>query len=449
MTSINDNDRNKNTDEHDVEHDARNSTLHIEHGEHIEEASHDGHDEHSEHDEPIANRQDYNTDDVDDEHSVDSDSDVEYESLSLDFGDDDDHLDDEHGDDSVEESNLFENFYEDADADDDVVASTNYNQYLVETGISQKKCNHDCQSCKMSDEEQKELSDRYNNFNEMMNEYRLQRDLHLTHHNAIPNTNNVVKVSVNFDKDLQPLINTDELFIYRWGYRNKGISEEDYRSLLNKTVVNEYNKLCRWATNNIKPYFVYSYFQCSSTQNFVHIFDNDNKFINNLTFQNDKAGHNLAHFFTPHKEVEAGSDKSVIGLAVPTLGVVPDEVLKNDAEDDLKTYYIKHEFFSVVLNALERYVSEYMRREVVKYIGDEKHPGVEVVLGMPECPSLDNSSIIYGLLGLKNHGMQISLNKYTPYYTSSMLFIPNEQASSVRLGNSGAIVASPTSANAS
>lgn len=428
MASNNENDRNKQSNEDANEHIIQNESNQLKtHG------NHNSDDEFNEH---LTQKHD---DDLDDDSIVDSDSDVEYESLSLDFGDDD-HLDDEH-EENIDEPVLFENFYEDAE-EEVATASTNYNQYLVETGIVQKKCNHDCQSCRMSDEEQKELTDRYNNFNEMTNEYRLQRDLHLTHHNAIPNTNNIVKVDVNFDKDLQSLINTDELFIYRWGYRNKGISEDDYKSLLNKTVVNEYNKLCRWAANNIKPSFVYSYFQCSSTQNFVHIFDNEGKFINNLTFHNDKSGHNLAHFFVPHKEVEAGSDKSVIGLAVPTLGVVPDEVLKSDAEEDLKTYYIKHEFFSVVLNALERYVSEYMRREVVKYIGDEKHPGVEVVLGMPECPSLDNSSIIYGLLGLKNHGMQISLNKYTPYYSSSMLFIPNEQASSVRLGTGHAVIAS-------
>jgi len=217
--------------------------------------------------------------------------------------------------------------------------------------------------------------------------------------------------------DFLDLLNQQILFRGRWGYKRGKRSDAEYQTLLDETVLPEFNAIRERVLSEklLKPKIIYGWFPCERNEENLTV-NADNKQVNfPLPRQSREPNISLVDYFRNKKQ---GSD--IVGFFVATLGEEPGKICKElyDA-DKYHEYLLFHGFCVETAEALAQYTHDRMRKE----LGIEKS-GQRYSFGYSACPDLDLQKPLFSLLQAQDIGVELS---------SSMEMVPELSVSAIVL----------------
>ena len=238
------------------------------------------------------------------------------------------------------------------------------------------------------------------------------------------------------DLDLEMIfnwVNQRTVIKFHWGYKSKGMSKEEYKKLLDKTVYPAYERLKREFIDNdlFEPTIIYGYYPCRANDQELYLFDESqgwnvdananreplDKVIGNAigTFSFPRQGrkpyralsdffHHDRHDVLPLTCVSAGSKFSAY------------EKELYDAGKYLE-YNMVHGFSVELAEALAEVAHKQIRLDLniadreggsLRDVRMNRYQGARYSFGYPACPDLEQSQLIFDLLKPEEFGIELS-----------------------------------------
>lgn len=237
--------------------------------------------------------------------------------------------------------------------------------------------------------------------------------------------------------DILPYVNKFSLFSSSWGYKQKNMSKEEYKELLETVALKEYEELCKKITEShaAKPKAVYGYFKTKAKGTAIEIYSEDGRNIVGVfefPRRKQKPHYSLADYM---------SEKSfdVLPMQIVTLGNAPVKYCEtNFKKENYKDYYIAHGFFTSLTEALAEYTHAKIRKELGIDKNDAKtmngilaanYRSKRYSFGYPLAPDMENNKLIGSLLKSENIGVHINdIFQMDPEYSTSAFIIHHPQA---------------------
>ncbi|MHC5179144.1 MAG: methionine synthase [Planctomycetota bacterium] len=233
-----------------------------------------------------------------------------------------------------------------------------------------------------------------------------------------------------------PYVNEQALFRGRWGYRRGKMGADEYKTLVNETVLPIYQDLKKQGIGEklIQPKVTYGYFKCFSRDNSVFVEDDGQ--VYEFAFPRQDFAPNLciADFFKPEK---AGGD--IASFFVVTIGEAIGAAAKELFDkDEYHDYLMLHGFGVEVTDALAEYWHEVMRVEMgisqerpadmTGYVS-QQYQGSRYGFGYPACPDLGAHEHVFKLLKPERIGVTLTENmEMVPEQTTSAIVAHHPQA---------------------
>ena len=231
-------------------------------------------------------------------------------------------------------------------------------------------------------------------------------------------------------------VNEQALFRGRWGYRRGKMSAEEYKTLINETVVPQYNELQRRAVEEglVQPKVAYGYFHCHSEGDTLIVENKGQEFRFDFPRRSDPPHLCIADYFKTAKE---GGD--VAGFFVVTIGPEVDKETHRLFEgDEYHDYLLLHGFSVEVTDALAEYWHEVMRREMgietpppdnITGYAVQEYRGSRYGFGYPACPDLGAHKPVFAILKPQEIGVTLTENmQMVPEQTTSAIIVHHPQA---------------------
>jgi 5-methyltetrahydrofolate--homocysteine methyltransferase len=240
-------------------------------------------------------------------------------------------------------------------------------------------------------------------------------------------------------EDIFRLLNKLTLYTARWGYTKKEMSDEEYDTFLKKVAKKEYEIMKKQIIEEqlIKPKVIYGYFKCKAHNNFVKIYNNEDRVEVLFEFPRQKKPPYMciADFFLDEKDPSF----DIIALQVVTLGTEPTEFLNKLFESQkYKEYFMFHGLFAEITESLAELWHRKIRIELniereksnsFEYLYSMKYQGKRYSFGYPSCPDLKGNYLISKLLPFEKIGVTINDDYLmVPEYTTSAFILHNENA---------------------
>lgn len=227
-------------------------------------------------------------------------------------------------------------------------------------------------------------------------------------------------------------LNKNFLFSTIWGYKKKGMTEEEYSALISETAARDLETL--WADirekNAADTKCSIGYFKCRSAGNSIEVFSDSDKLLHTFNFPDSKSvpKYSLADFIS--------SDDTfydILPMQIVTLGDRPAEYCAEFFKNhDYKNYYMAHGLFTALTEALAEYIHHLIRMELG--IGRAEESGAASVagkyrskrfsFGYPLCPNIEYNEIIANMLHADKIGVKISETfQMNPEYSTSAFII--------------------------
>ncbi len=222
--------------------------------------------------------------------------------------------------------------------------------------------------------------------------------------------------------DFLELLNQQILFRGRWGYKRGKMNDAEYQTLLNKTVLPEFNKIRDriLSENLLQPQIAYGWFPCERQKDKLLVTADNKKYSFVLPRQKREPGISLVDYF---RSKEQGSD--IIGFFVATLGKEPARICKELYDNDqYHEYLLLHGFCVETAEALAEFTHRRMRKEM----GIE-NSGQRYSFGYSACPDLDLQQPLFSLLQAGDIGVELSSSmEMIPELSVSAMVVHHPQA---------------------
>ena len=243
-----------------------------------------------------------------------------------------------------------------------------------------------------------------------------------------------------------PFINkTVPLFTGQWGFKQKGMTQDAYRRMLDEKAEPVYEVLKNRAIEErlVEPKVVYGYYPVQSDQNDLIVYDaaafEAGKHIERLRFsfprQSGRRKLCIADFFRSR----ASNQFDVLGIQLVTVGDRATEAAeKLRAADKYQDYLFLHGLGVETAEALAEFWHKRMRQELgfgsedATNIDDLFHQGYRgsrYSFGYPACPNLEDRAKIVELLNPGEIGVILSENfMLVPEQSTDALVVHHPQA---------------------
>jgi len=246
-----------------------------------------------------------------------------------------------------------------------------------------------------------------------------------------------------------PFINTNALFIGQWGFKQKGLSAEQYQALLNEKVLPVFETLQRQAMEEklLQAKVVYGYFPVQSDGDELIVYD-EKAFVSlqpttppveklRFTFPRQQGRRRLciADFFRS----KASGEFDVLGVQMVTIGdraTDAAELLRKD--NRYQQYLYLHGFGVESAEALAEMWHKRMRRELgfgsedaarTPELFQQGYRGSRYSFGYPACPNLEDRAKLVALLNPAEIGVTLSENfMLVPEQSTDALVVHHPQA---------------------
>ncbi|MDQ7046457.1 MAG: methionine synthase [Sulfurovum sp.] len=244
------------------------------------------------------------------------------------------------------------------------------------------------------------------------------------------------RVLTKDDLDLDMIfnwVNQRTVIKFHWGYKSKGMTKEEYKKLLDKTVYPAYERLKREFIEKglFEPTIIYGYYPCRSDDQDLYIFDesegwNVDENASRVSFDEvkDKA---VGKFDFPRqgrKPHRALSDffhhdrHDIIPLTCVSAGSKFSAYEKElyDAGKYLE-YNMVHGFSVELAEALAEVAHKQVRLDLniadkegssLRDVRMNRYQGARYSFGYPACPDLEQSQLIFDLLKPEEFGIELS-----------------------------------------
>ncbi len=260
-------------------------------------------------------------------------------------------------------------------------------------------------------------------------------------------------------KHIFPFINPDALFGTQWGYKRRGMSEEEYEKLLGEKARPTFESLQRRAVEEgwLEPKVVYGYFPVQSAGTEVIVYHVE-EFLGctchpggpgrcqpagkprqwmRFAFPRQQGRRRLcvSDFF---RTVDSGQ-YDVLGIQLVTVGDKITQVAeKLRAADKYQDYLYVHGFGVESAEALAELWHKRMRQELgfgsedkstIREIFHQGYRGSRYSFGYPACPDLEQRTKIVELLNPETIGVTLSENfMLVPEQSTDALVVHHPQA---------------------
>lgn len=250
-----------------------------------------------------------------------------------------------------------------------------------------------------------------------------------------------VKVAENIKiEEVLPYMDKRSLFSTAWGYKQKNMTDSEYRSLLNDTVNKEYEELVKKVTecSAATPKAIYGYFKARSLGDVVEIYgESGEKPVQIFKFPKRKQSprYSLAGYISDDL-----NRLDVVPMQIVTLGDAPVNYCgKMFKGDNYKDYYMAHGFFTALTEALAELVHAKIRKELRIDAGDAKtmdgvlaggYRSRRYSFGYPLAPDTEYNKSLAELLKSERIGVEVNdLFQMTPEYSTSAFILHHPKAS--------------------
>jgi 5-methyltetrahydrofolate--homocysteine methyltransferase len=275
----------------------------------------------------------------------------------------------------------------------------------------------------------------------------------VAHDNPIPNPpfwGPVVVENIS-PRNVFPFINKTAVFTGQWGFKQKGLSPDEYRKLIAEKAEPVFEALKRRSLDErlIQPKVVYGYFPVQADGDDLIVYHHEDFAAGGRSPRNSprermrfsfprQTGRRrlcIADFYRP----KSSGEFDVLGLQLVTIGdhaTEAAEVLRQ--ANKYQDYLFLHGFGVESAEALAEYWHKYMRQELG--FGSEDAAGIEELfhqgyrgsrysLGYPACPNLEDRVKIVELLKAELIGVQLSENfMLQPEQSTDALVVHHPQA---------------------
>ena len=229
-------------------------------------------------------------------------------------------------------------------------------------------------------------------------------------------------------------VNKKTVIKMHWGYKSKGMTKEEYQTLLDKTVYPAYERLQREFIQKelFEPTIIYGYYPCRSDNRELLLFDesegwNIDANANREPFEDikDRAKYRFSFPRQGRKPHRALSDffhndrHDIIAITCVTAGAKFSEYEKELYEaGKYLEYNMVHGFSVELAEALAEVAHKQIRLDLGIASEDEGHTlrdvrmnryqGSRYSLGYLACPDLEQSRVIFDLLKPEEFGIELS-----------------------------------------
>ena len=245
------------------------------------------------------------------------------------------------------------------------------------------------------------------------------------------------KQVVDIDPNLiYPYVNEQALFRGRWGYRRGKMGADEYKTLVNDTVIPIYEGLKQRGIDEklVQPKVTYGYYKCFSRDNSVFVMDGEQTYEFQFPRQDFAPNLCISDFF---KSEQDGSD--ITGFFVVTIGEQIGAAAKELFEkDEYHDYLMLHGFGVEVTDAVAEYWHEVMRVELgisqqrpdnMTGYASQQYQGSRYGFGYPACPDLGAHEHVFKLLKPEQIGVTLTENmEMVPEQTTSAIVAHHPQA---------------------
>jgi 5-methyltetrahydrofolate--homocysteine methyltransferase len=242
-----------------------------------------------------------------------------------------------------------------------------------------------------------------------------------------------------------PFINKTALFTGQWGFKQKGMTPDAYRRLLDEKAEPVFDSLKTRAIEErlVEPKVVYGYFPVQSDQNDLIVYDptafEAGKHVERLRFsfprQTGRRKLCISDFFRSR----ASNQFDVLGIQLVTVGDRATEAAeKLRAADKYQDYLFLHGLGVETAEALAEFWHKRMRQELgfgsedatsIEQLFHQGYRGSRFSLGYPACPNLEDRTKIVDLLNPAEIGVILSENfMLVPEQSTDALIAHHPQA---------------------
>jgi len=233
-------------------------------------------------------------------------------------------------------------------------------------------------------------------------------------------------------RHVYPFINQTALFTGQWGFKQKGMSAEKFRELIEQKAAPTFQALQERAIEQrlIVPKVVWGYFPVQAAGDDLIVYDpaafaqgsrvpkGEAREVSRFAFPRQSGRRRLciADFFRDR----ASGEFDVLGLQLVTVGphatTAAEELRKADRYQD---YLYLHGFSVETAEALAEFWHKHMRQELgfgsedaprIEDLFHQSYRGSRYSFGYPACPSLEDRAKIVQLLDAAAIGVELSEN---------------------------------------
>jgi 5-methyltetrahydrofolate--homocysteine methyltransferase len=246
-------------------------------------------------------------------------------------------------------------------------------------------------------------------------------------------------------------VNKDALFTGQWGFKQKGLSPEQYRQLLAEKAQPVFESLQRQSVDEklLEPKVAYGYFPVQSEGDDLIVYHveefptgervprTEARPWMRFTFPRQTGRRRLciADFFRP----KSSGEFDVLGVQLVTVGDQATEAAeKLRLANRYQDYLYLHGFGVESAEGLAEYWHKYMRQELgfggedaaeIEELFHQGYRGSRYSFGYPACPNLEDRGKIVELLGPEAIGVQLSENfMLIPEQSTDALVVHHPQA---------------------
>lgn len=242
---------------------------------------------------------------------------------------------------------------------------------------------------------------------------------------------------INLEKVFDYL-NLSSLFKIVWGYKRKGLSENEYLDMITGTAIPELEelKLKIIKSGVVMPLVSYGYFKARSVHNAIDIYDEegDIRFKVSLPDRKLTGGVSLADYISKRDD-----RFDLLPMQIVTLGQAAADYCKTLFDgDNYKEYYMTHGLFTQLTEALAELAHKSIREELnianddavtLDGILNGNYRGKRYSFGYRAVPNLEYNYFAAELLEADKIGVEVGTTfQMTPEYTTSALLIHHPKA---------------------